>query len=59
MKGQGLCLPDIWLQSPAAQNPLERALAAKFKTPTELYGLIDSEGFTLLDSESFYLKVRS
>jgi len=31
MRGLGLCLPDIWLQSPAAQSDLERALAAKFK----------------------------
>ena len=52
-----LHLPDIWLQSPGAQSDLERALAKKFKTPAGLFGLIDSEGFTLLDSDGFYVKV--
>ena len=53
-----LCIPDIWIQSPASQNNLERALANKFKTPAELFGLRDSEGFTLKSSEDEYLKVR-
>jgi len=53
-----LCIPDIWIQSPAAQNNLERALANKFKTPAELFGLNDSEGFTLKSSDDEYLKVR-
>ena len=40
-------------------NWMERALHKAWSVPTELYGLLDSEGFTLLDSESNYLKVRA
>jgi len=38
-------------------NALERALHIAWSVPKELFGLIDGDGFTLLDGDGNYLKV--